>query len=578
MSATRVRSCGSFPAPARSPSFGDGPRSTTKRSSSVLMALAGPDGLATRLGDELVELECNPVLVTPIGAVALDARLILRDAPAAPRTAASDATSPACSRRARSPSPARRRRGAASATARSRRTARSGGATVSTRCTPTPRRSTAFARVADLAEIDAPIDYLLVAVPAARCAGRRTRHGGAGAVRARDQRRLRRGRCGGRGTERRAAGGRARGEDPRARPELHRCVQPRRAASVPAERAAAKSGNVSIVSQSGGLSGDIITGGTRRGVRYSKVLSVGNAIDVTPAEVLEWLVDDPDTGVIGLYLEGARGADRLLDALRRARPQARRVARRRRRARRVPRRSRRTPVHSPASGASGKRSRAPLASRWCTRSRTSWPRSRTSSVGGESARPDGDVLVVGVGGGASVLAADACDRAGLTLEPTIAGGASAVARDGARRGHVGGEPARDPVRPCGAGRRAANGAHSTVARPAVSRRARARQRFGLLRVRDRRRRAARRPARRSRGRAARRRPARRGAPQSRRRDRTRRRRARGRGRRSRTGDVPNARRGRRRGRGHRADDATTRSATAPRSSASAPRRTRRTRA
>ena len=60
--------------------------------------------------------------------------------------------------------------GAASATARSRRTARSGGATASTRCTPTPRRSTACAAVADLAEIDAPIDYLLVAVPAARCA------------------------------------------------------------------------------------------------------------------------------------------------------------------------------------------------------------------------------------------------------------------------------------------------------------------------------------------------------------------------------------------------------------------------
>ena len=47
------------------------------------MALAGPEGLAAELGDTLVELECNPVLVTPTGAVALDARLIVRDAPAA---------------------------------------------------------------------------------------------------------------------------------------------------------------------------------------------------------------------------------------------------------------------------------------------------------------------------------------------------------------------------------------------------------------------------------------------------------------------------------------------------------------
>ena len=47
----------------------------------VLLAIAGPDGLAARLGDELAELECNPVLATPDGAVALDARLVLQVPP-----------------------------------------------------------------------------------------------------------------------------------------------------------------------------------------------------------------------------------------------------------------------------------------------------------------------------------------------------------------------------------------------------------------------------------------------------------------------------------------------------------------
>ena len=44
-------------------------------------------------------------------------------------------------------------------------------------------------------------------------------------------------------------------------------------------------GPVSVVSQSGGLAGDIIIVGARRGIRYSKVLSAGNSVDVTPAEV-----------------------------------------------------------------------------------------------------------------------------------------------------------------------------------------------------------------------------------------------------------------------------------------------------
>src|SRR5439155_11727480 len=66
-------------------------------------------------------------------------------------------------------------------------------------------------------------------------------------------------------------------------------------------------GTVAVVSQSGGLSGDIVNGGARRGIRFSKVVSVGNAVDVTPAEILDWLLDDDDTSVIGLYLEGGGG-------------------------------------------------------------------------------------------------------------------------------------------------------------------------------------------------------------------------------------------------------------------------------
>ena len=62
----------------------------------------------------------------------------------------------------------------------------------------------------------------------------------------------------------------------------------------------------------------MVTVGSRHGLRFSKLASVGNAIDVSLGELVGWLVEDPDTGEIGLYLEGTRDGARLLRAMRRA--------------------------------------------------------------------------------------------------------------------------------------------------------------------------------------------------------------------------------------------------------------------
>ena len=51
-------------------------------------------------------------------------------------------------------------------------------------------------------------------------------------------------------------------------------------------------GRVAMVSQSGGLAGDMVKGGAVRGIRYAKLCTVGNGVDVTPGELLEWLVGD----------------------------------------------------------------------------------------------------------------------------------------------------------------------------------------------------------------------------------------------------------------------------------------------
>ena len=63
-------------------------------------------------------------------------------------------------------------------------------------------------------------------------------------------------------------------------------------------------GNVSLIVQSGMLSaGFLLMMLDRGGIGMSKVCSIGNKCDVHETELLEYLIGDPATGVIGCYLE-----------------------------------------------------------------------------------------------------------------------------------------------------------------------------------------------------------------------------------------------------------------------------------
>ncbi len=79
-----------------------------------------------------------------------------------------------------------------------------------------------------------------------------------------------------------------------------------------------ETGPVGIVSQSGGLGTDIIRRGLSRGLKFSGLVTVGNCADVTPADLLEFYIADPQTKVIGMYIETARDGRRLFDILRHA--------------------------------------------------------------------------------------------------------------------------------------------------------------------------------------------------------------------------------------------------------------------
>jgi len=85
------------------------------------------------------------------------------------------------------------------------------------------------------------------------------------------------------------------------------------------DRTPTEAGGVGVVSQSGGLSVDIVLRGKSRGLRFSGLVSIGNGADVTTSDLVEYYLHDPHTQVIALYLETARDARRLFELLRAAR-------------------------------------------------------------------------------------------------------------------------------------------------------------------------------------------------------------------------------------------------------------------
>jgi len=77
-------------------------------------------------------------------------------------------------------------------------------------------------------------------------------------------------------------------------------------------------GNVAFVSQSGGNAADMVFNAAARGLRFSKVVSYGNAADIDESELLDYLADDPESAVICAYIEGVKDGRRFLQAMRKA--------------------------------------------------------------------------------------------------------------------------------------------------------------------------------------------------------------------------------------------------------------------
>lgn len=383
----------------------------------LLLSVAGRDGIVSEVASHLLEFECNPVVVTPNGATALDARLVLAAeghtrAPDPPKTDFARLFAP---------------HSIAVAGASTKGTGfgnrflaayRDAGWTDGLFAIhPSAQEIDGVLAYPRVTDVPGGVDYLLVAVPASTAVDLVKDAAGQVAF-----------------VHVISGGFRELGSEGAALEQLlseaiadtstrllgPNCIgiyspRGRQAFTLGASKAA---GNVSVVSQSGGLSGDLVTVGRSRELRYANLASIGNSIDVSPAELVSWLVDDPDTDVIGLYLEGVTEGRRLVEAFHRA--------------------AGRKPVVVLTGGLS-RQGAAAVSSH--TGSMTGAPRvwEAVSAASGitlvhtfedmvstlcylqhYTSRQDASgqgVLVTGLGGGASVLATDACDRAGLELTP-----------------------------------------------------------------------------------------------------------------------------------------------------------------
>jgi len=77
-------------------------------------------------------------------------------------------------------------------------------------------------------------------------------------------------------------------------------------------------GRLSVISQSGGILGSLLSRAADRGIGLAKLIATGNEADLDSTDFLDALLDDPETDTVALYLEGLRRPQEFRAAARRA--------------------------------------------------------------------------------------------------------------------------------------------------------------------------------------------------------------------------------------------------------------------
>ena len=95
-------------------------------------------------------------------------------------------------------------------------------------------------------------------------------------------------------------------------------IRPSIGLNVTFANAGATSGSLALISQSGAVCTAILDWAASTEIGFSSVISLGGALDLDFGELLDYLIHDPETKSILLYIEGIRDARRFMSALRAA--------------------------------------------------------------------------------------------------------------------------------------------------------------------------------------------------------------------------------------------------------------------
>jgi len=74
-----------------------------------------------------------------------------------------------------------------------------------------------------------------------------------------------------------------------------------------------RQGSLSMTTQSGGFGYGVIILAEESGLGFRSIVSTGNESGLTTTDFIEWFTQDPQTKVIGAYMEGVKDAHRLLE-------------------------------------------------------------------------------------------------------------------------------------------------------------------------------------------------------------------------------------------------------------------------
>lgn len=173
-------------------------------------------------------------------------------------------------------------------------------------------------------------------------------------------------------------------------------------------------GGIALVSQSGAICAATVEDAGAQNIGFSKVISMGNKVDLDESDVLEMLAEDDDTKVIVMYLEDIRDARRFMDIARRITTEKKKPI--------IVLKSGRTAEgakaaasHTGALGGSDANYEAAFAQCGVLRVDTMGELFDLATAFSKQPLPEGGVVIVSNAGGPAIISTDACSKYGLNM-------------------------------------------------------------------------------------------------------------------------------------------------------------------